>query len=1168
MLSSGRFAALLCSQGRYTRCVLGAALLLILATGAAAGEGSEPEVRSTPAHESAAAAPPVHLFLDGPAALDALLKSLENPDFILLKGDEYRKLVERGEGPAAPKEPPAVVDTVAVTGTVLADRADFTVEFGITLRSPGPAWVPLRLDEQTVTGASEAERILPLKVAGGAWHVELKGAGAHRVRVGLKVLPRATVDGHRIDFAIPEAAATRFSWEIVDRVTEAATAGGELVEMEPIAAEGAAARTRLTANLTPRARLDVSWRVEAAPGAQLPPLLTIQGEIAIEIDSGSFRTESTWAVHAVRGTTRILELRLDPADEVLELELDGQPVLAGIEPRDGAMWLTIVLNDPLRPGLPKSLVMTTRRTIAATARAGISFSGFPLTNAKEQSGAIGIAQRGNLWVGGTAGRGLRRIDPRTELPPDLRTRPATNLAYVFADQPFELKLRIDPSPPLVRTDARTSITLDARQARVDTWLSFQPAHGRLFELAIGLPEGLELESVGPKEVVDAADRDPRGGGKPRVLTVRLTPQVQQDEEFAIHLTGRQTIDPSRPVELALFQPLDATAGGGRIAVLTDRNLTVDVRSDSGPDRGKAAAFRPAVHEPPTDWPWPADRLPGTPPALWLRQDGSPAVLPLAIDVHPRVLTARTRLRIELERRSVAIEQETECTVHFGTLAVVDVEVPASLQGLWEPEGNEVARRSELGLTPGGNLLTRLVLAREARDKVRLRFRIRLPQRPPLGPDRPVTLLVPWIRLIDAKPIPIQAVVASEPGVDVSPPATGWSRTGSEESEGAPVGEAAHPVRFILVSDGGEPAGLSLRATARPIEELPPVVASRLWLRTVQGPDYDVQTTAVFRLETRQRSVSVALPAGAELIRVKIDGKALSRVEALPAEAGLRLLLPEGIGAGPVLVELEYTLSASRLTGPWAAPRLLGGGFVQQTLWEVRVPWSRAVVGVPGGWTDENTWVWDRFSFRRRPRQSVTALAAWASGSSADSPAIEVLDDPSGGENQSFLFGRPGPPTELGVRIASRGALVGVCSGTVLVVGALLILVRLPVRPLACTAALGLSLACAALVEPSATALAVQSAMIGVVLTALTALMQRQVHRRMSAGAFSDTGGRAGARPGVGSGGSSVNYTGSVGSDESTAIRVRPVSSTVDHPIAATPVTPERESASGRSARRE
>jgi hypothetical protein len=1152
--------------------VFGAVLLLVFAARAEAGEGSDSEPKAPSASGGDAAAPPINVLVGGPTSLDALLESLEQPNFVLLKGDEYRKLLELSRSTTGAKAPAAVVDSVEVKGTVFAERADFSVDCGITLRSQGPVWVAIRLDEQTVTGASEAGRTLPLRASGGLWQVELHGAGTHRVRVALKVIPRATVDGRRIDFAIPEAAATRFSWEVVDRVTEATTGIGEPVDLEPIVGANTGARTRLAANLTPRGRLDVSWRVEAASGVQLPPLLTMQGEIAIDIDSGSFRTQSTWAVHAVRGTTRSLELRLDPADEVLELELDGQPVLAGVEPRDGSLWLTIILNDPLRPGLPKSLVMTTRRTIAPASHARFTFAGFPLTNAKEQSGAIGIVQSGNLWVGGTAGRGLRRIDPRTELPSDLRARPATNLAYVFAEQPFELGLRVDLSPPLVRTDARTTVTLDASQARVDTWLSFQPAHGRLFDLAIGLAKGLELESVGPKDVVDAADRDAANANSSRVLTIRLTPQAQEDDEFAIHLIGRQSIDPSRSVELALFRPLDATSGGGRLAVLTGRNLRLDWGAGPGAaiggDNGSsnAGAFRPAVQDPPGDWPWPPDPIAGTSAALWLRQDGSPAVLPLEINVHPRALVARTRLRVEVERRSVNIEQETDCTVHFGTLDMIDVEAPAALQGLWESEGNDVVRRSELGLTPQGNSLIRLVLGKEVRDKVRLRFRIRLPLRTLLRPDLPVTLEVPWIRLADAKPLPMQVVVASEPGIDLSPPAAGWARGATEEGEGLPPGAAGHPVRFVLAGDTPEPSGLSLAATARPLETLPSVVASRLWLRTDQGLDHDLQTTAVYLVESHQGSMSLALPPGAVLVRARIGGKALGRVETLKGGAGVRLLLPEGIGTAPVLAELEYAVPADRVTGPWVAPKLLDSGFVQQTRWEVRVPWGRAVVGVPGGWTDENTWVWDRFFFRRRPWQSATALAAWAGVSSAESPAIGSLDETAGGDVQTFLFGRPGPPTDLPVLIASRGLMVGVCSGTVLAAGAILILVWRPANTVVLAVALALMLAGAAILESSVTVLVIQSAMTGVVLTLLTAMMQRQVQRRASATLFGEAGSRSGARASASPTSSSVNYTGSVGSDDSTAIRVRPVSSTVDHPVTGLPLNTERESASGRTAR--
>jgi hypothetical protein len=1092
---------------------------------------------------------PINLFLGGSGSLDVLLRSLQQPDFVLLKGEEYRGLLERLTRAAGARTPVAVVDSVAIEGAVGTSWADLTAEFGITLQAPGPLWVPIRLDDQIVTDASEGERALPLRVAGGSWQVELEGAGAHRVRVALKVPARATLGGGRIDFAIPEAASTRFTWAVAERVSDASTASGELVDVEALPApaqnSGAGtgtARTRLSAHLTPRARLDVSWRAEVRPEAQLPPLLTMQGEIAIDIDSGSLRTRSTWAVHAVRGTTRSLELRLDPADEVLELELEGQPVPAGIERVEGAQVLTIVLGEPLGPGPPRSLVMTTRRIIAPAASTVIAFGGFPLTNAKEQSGAIGVSQAGNLWVGGTAGRGLRRIDPRTELPPDLRGRPATSLAYVFADQPFELGLRIDSSPPLVRTETRTTVTLENTQARLDTWLTYQPAHGRLFDLAIALPERLELESIGPKDVVDAAQRDASAAGGARVLRVRLTPQAQEDDEFTIHLTARQTIDPALPVELALFQPLDATSGGGRIAVLTGNNLTVDVRGDAQPG-ASPGAFRPVLQEPPADWPWPAERIAagGAPPALWLRQDGNPPLLPLEIDVHPRTLAVRTSLRVEIERSSLAIEQETECTVHFGTLDSVDVEVPAAVQGHWEPEGSEVVRRIELGTSSRGGPRTRLVLGREVRDKIRLRFRIRLPLLPALESGRPATLEVPWIRVVDARPMPIQVGLASEPGVELAPPEEGWTRAGDDDATGL-AGDADHPARFGLISESVDPPPLRLRATAHPLEALPTVLASRLWLRTVQGVDYELQNTAVYVVEIHESPFTFALPPGAVLVRARVDGKVLSRVEALAKSAGYRLPLPEPTANGPVLVELDYNVSAAHASGAWGAPGLLGGGFVQQTLWEVRIPWLRAVVGVPRGWTDENTWIWDRFFFRRRAWQSTRELAAWAGGGLSDSPAAETGDDLAAGDVQRYLFGRSGPPADLHIRIASRGLLVGVCSGTVLLLGTLLIQITRPSLRLAWAAAVALLLAAAAVVEPSVVVLMVQASLVGVALTLLTALMQHLLQRRRRVPVFGETS----TRTGTVAPGSSLNIVAGVGSDDSTQIRVRPPASTAEH----------------------
>jgi hypothetical protein len=1136
------------------------AVVVVAAVSHLGAEAAEPSAKPETAVPAPAATrpddAPINLFVNGPADLEAVWKTLNQPDFVLLKGDELKRLLDRArETPGAAQAAPAVIDSIVVEGTVGDDLAELTADLNITLACDGPTWVPIRLDELTVLDARSGDRVLPLQVAGGGWQVELSGRGPHAVRVELKARPNESADGRRLGLAIPEAASTRFRWEIARRVVEATVGQNEPVELEPVAG---GSRTRLSAHLTPRPRLDVTWRVEAEPGAQLPPLLSIQGEIAIDIDPGSFRTFSTWSIHSVRGSPRILYLLLDPTDEVLELKFDGQDMPAGIETKEGAHRIAIALAEPLRPGLTKSLMMTTRRPIPAAVSPRLTFRGFPLLNAREQSGAIGIAQSGNLWVSGTPERGLRRIDPRTELPELLRARPGTSLAYQFVDQPFELTLRVDSSPALVHTQGRTTVMLDAGQARVDTWLDYQSAYGRLFEVRVALPRGLELASVGPKEVVETTPLIPEPTDGPpgshfgsRVLTIRLTPKAQEGNGFSLHLTGRQAIDPARPVTVSLFQPREAMSGGGRVAVLAERNLSVNLRSRAEPADGPGE-FRPAVLEPSAEWPWPAGRSASmtTFKALWLRHDGNPPRLPLDVTVHPRTVTSETTLLARIDRRGVEVEQETECSVQFGTMDHLDIEVPAAIQDPWELEGGPVASRTVLGSPSAAGRRYRLKLSSEVADRVKLRFRYRLASSPRLLPDQPAELTIPWLRFAEATSSSLRASIAAEPAISLDLRGSGWVRAEEDASTVLAPDESGVPVRIALTvtGTGTEASPIRVVATARALTVLPSLVASRLWLRTIQGLEGDLRVTASYLVETHEGSLTVALPVGAEWIRASVAGETVAQVVPLPNGEGQRIDFPARLGNGPIAVELEYT--ARDGTAAWVPPQLVGG-LVQQTLWEVRISGSRAVVGVPESWTDENDWYWDHYVWKRRPWRTADALAAWASGSPTRPEEAEVLEDETRGEYHSYLFGRPGPPIAMRPRIVARAWLVAVCSGTVLAVGAFLILFWRPPFRLAWAVALALVLAAATALSPSVTFLLVQSAMIGVVCTLLTLLMDRLVHRRTRPSAVF---GESSSLPTPA--GSSLSRAMSAGSDDSTAIRVRP-SSTVDHVPAGTvgPLTP-------------
>ena len=178
----------------------------------------------------------------------------------------------------------------------------------------------------------------------------------------------------------------------------------------------------------------MSWTNDADTGSRNPPLLTTQSEIEIDIDEKQLRTCFVVVDPLCSGTAQSLELRLDDEDEVTGLQIDDQAMEAGERVRVPGK-LTIRLAEPLRPGGAKRLVMKTRRTF----RGRVSFAGFPLTHAREQSGAIGLTQGANLWVDAARHKVCAASRP-ANYRPNSASGPSTNLAFEFLDQPFLLDL--------------------------------------------------------------------------------------------------------------------------------------------------------------------------------------------------------------------------------------------------------------------------------------------------------------------------------------------------------------------------------------------------------------------------------------------------------------------------------------------------------------------------------------------------------------------------------------------------------------------------------------------------------------------------------------------------------------------------------------------------------
>ena len=342
--------------------------------------------------------------------------------------------------------------------------------------------------------------------------------------------------------------------------------------------------------------------------------------------------------------------------------------------------------------------------------------------------------------------------------------------------------------------------------------------------------------------------------------------------------------------------------------------------------------------------------------------------------------------------------------------------------------------------------------------------------------------------------------------------------------------------------------------------LPNLVVPRSLLRSVLGIDNESRTHAWYWIEAHPSSVSFSLPDRAQWIRARIDGRAADQVEHEPSGGFYRLSLPPESQSKPVLIEIEYQLSGNWADQVCAAPELPAEAVVLQTLWEVQIPWSQALIGVPRGWADENDWHWDFYVWKRRPWRPFSKLVGWVAGSPTQTAILDEMLGEEPESSHSYLFGRSGKAVAMNLWVANRAAIIAGCSGSVLLLGFLLMFSRARFRAI-WIVVVGLCLLASALVHPSVLLLVAQSALSGVVLTLLGFVIQRLIERARSSGVPAipmplPSPAQAGA------GGSQIGPDG-VGSDDSTAIRARS-SSTMDY--APQPLTLEPEQDSVRSSR--
>jgi hypothetical protein len=1085
-----------------------------------------------------------YVILDPPADLDALLQKIRYPDLELRQVDgSSAEGVITGLPDELLAKPLWVVESVRVRGRIEDDFATLKVVLAIVTSTDGPSWVPIHLDDQKLAMAREGSRELALRTAGRSqWQVELSGRGQHLVEVDLRAAVMAKPARKALSLAIPEAASTSVDVEFARHESDIIIGTNEVFQAVGLP-DGKG--TRLMAKLFPRSRIDLSWANDAESGGQDPPLLAAQGEIALDIDAEQMWIRSSWKIRCVRGMSRTLEIRVDDQDEVTELKLDDQQTdAAGIEGARGAGRLTIRLGEPLRPDAPpRRLVMKTRRSYSKAPGRRIAFVGFPFINAREQSGAIGIIQSPNLWISATVSQGVRPIE-LGGLPVDLRERPSTSLAFEFLDQPFALHLDVEASPPLVRARTRTQFQIGADHARSEATIELERVRGRLSEVELDIGPGLQVVAVGPNNVVegwsligkpsarDAADLEPTA----QVLKIRLSSLARDQMNVILRLAGYQRIPHDGPVRLGVFAPDPSTSVAASYELTADRNLSVELDDASG-QVTRATDVTSPLRVPSPDRPAASPGGGAAGPPLVLTGSGGARSLPIRITRHARSVAQQTVLSAEISRRLVDLVQETTFVVRHGALGSLEIRVPAAVADRWELLDREVVDREELARDPDGSRRYRLVFDRPVLDKAALRFHFRLPIAPHLDAAGYRDVTIPWISFEGSVAGPARVEVSTAPGIIFRGNDPAWIRI---PEDGQPNRTGESPALAFTECAGGRGRPFAFQALAPEPVALPALVVRRLLIRSVEGFDGAIRSRAQYWVETHGPVFPFAMPDGTRWLAARVDGRVTDQVDFDSTRPGYRLRFPSDVGSRPVLVELEYQIPRAAGSTIWQPPQLLDGGVVLDTLWEVQLPWDRAIVGVPRGWSDENEWYWTGRIWKRRTWKDGAGLDQWLGGT-GPAATIDASREASLDDSDHLLFSRAGPPAGLGLWILSRTLIVGVCSGVTLIIGFLAMFSRIRFRT-AWAIAAGLAILAAAFLHSSVTLMVVQSAFIGAALTFLGLLIQRLLDRKKPPALQARESGPSGSQI---LGDSSLDRPAIVGSDDSTAIRVR-VPSTMDY----------------------
>jgi hypothetical protein len=712
--------------------------------------------------------------------LEAALEKLKGS--VVIPYEEYVELWKRAVAGEKPTDPPvqAMLTSAAYQVHVSDDLARITAEFTVNVLERPWGEIPLKFGEAAVGAVRGTGGDVLLRGAGqGRYVLLVKEPGVQKVRLELTTRVVTTPEGQQFEFDCPSTAITTIDVTVPQ--------SGQKVEVRPRLLQqpvsGGEGLTRVQANLGATEHIAVSWRPDEGLKPEMELLASVTSHQRIDLADGLMHTDAWLHYDVLRGTLQ--QVRIAVAADQRVLDVTASRKLQGwqLDEADGHQVLTVSLVTAVEDTV-RIEVHTERRldgnriTVAGIGESG-TIHGIRALDVVRESGQLVLSHAGDLSVVVAEQTGLTRMDPE-EAADEIRQPGAA--AYKFYTPQFALSVTVSPIEPRISVDQLVREILGEDELTVATELSYVIDRAGVFELSLGVPDGLTIDDVSGEAVREFRAEEGQ-------LTIILRERTLG--EVRITVSGHQSLaEDVSTLTLPVLQPRPVDRESGRIELYAPPAIEIatidsELKSVLSAAANAAQAIGPA-------------RL----ASAW-RFTRRPVVVPVHLTRKPTRLSAEVTTDIDVQPARTRVTTLVSFLVEYAGLDTFRFQVPEGAMPTLQIEAvraepASAAIRQTVAAEPSEGWVMHTVTMQRA-VLGRQQFRIRHD----LDPGQPVA----------AAAVTSDTPPAAPAGTDGGTPAT--TAADSAAAPGSSPGPAPTPDTIPAPTPGGAGGEAAPAATAPP-----------------------------------------------------------------------------------------------------------------------------------------------------------------------------------------------------------------------------------------------------------------------------------------------------------------------------------------------------------------